>query len=557
MWDVQTTHKNIETRSLTINALPSGSRLAGLHRTAIQHVVATAQALQAGRAGEADHHLQPVLASNPGHAEVLRLLAGIHSLRGEHAAAIHAVDRAVAQRPQDPLYSNTLGMILATAGEYDAAIAAFQRACELQPELASAWVNLGILLVRCMRNEEAEAALRKAVVLAPGNIGARVQLADLQRTSNQADTASASYRAIIAERPWTGMAWWGLAELRSGKFSPDDVQQMQSALHDPGATDDDLIALGFALARALDDLGRYADALAALRQSNDVARRRMVWDAASFSAEITAIDAAFTPAPAGAGGDLGAGVVFVVSPPRSGSTLIEQILASHAQVEGAGELPDLPLVIAEECGRRGQALQHWAASMSPEGWRTLGLVYLQRTARFAQRRPVFVDKMPSNWQYVGAIRAMLPAAHVLIARRDPLETSFSCYRQFFNNSEWTRTFDDLAGYWRDFDRSARNALALHPGHVHEVVYEQLVADPENQIRRLLAACGLPFDPACLEFHRTEREVRSPSAMQVRKPLYADSAHSERYGALLDPLRTALGLPLFGREMASRATSQGG
>ncbi|MEP7041802.1 MAG: sulfotransferase [Dokdonella sp.] len=507
--------------------------------------------------GEAAHHLQPVLATHPDHAEVLRLLAGIYSLRGEHHAAVQAIDRALGQRPQDPLYHNTLGTILATAGEYDAAIAAFQRACDLQPGLVSAWVNLGILLVRCMRNEEAEIALRKAVGLAPANISARVQLADLLRTTNQADAAASAYRAIIAERPCTGMAWWGLADLRTAKFSALDVEQLQLALKDARASDDDLISLGFALGRAMDDNGRYADALAAIQQANEIARRRMSWDAQGFSAEMAAIDSAFNPPPSGASEDLGASVVFVVSPPRSGSTLIEQILASHPQVEGAGELPDLPMVIAEECGRRGQALQHWVGSMSPEDWRNLGRTYLQRTARFAQHKAVFVDKMPSNWQYIGAIRSMLPAAHILIARRDPLETSFSCYRQFFNNSEWTRTFGDLAGYWRDFDRSARNSLALHPEHVHEVVYEQLVADPENQIRRLLAACGLPFDAACLQFHRTEREVRSPSAMQVRKPLYGDTAHSERYGALLDPLRTALGLSLANRDAASGGVSGGG
>lgn len=521
-------------------------------------MVATAQALQAGRVGEADRHLQPVLASNPEHAEVLRLLAGIHSLRGDHAAAVDAIDRAVAQRPQDPLYSNTLGTILATAGEYDAAIAAFRRACDLQPDLASAWMNLGILFVRCMRNDEAEVALRRAVALAPGNISARVQLADLLRTSNQADAAAQAYRAVLAERPWTGMAWWGLAELRSGKFSTRDVEQMLSASTDPDATDDDLISLGFALARALDDNGRYGEALAALAQANEIARRRIVWDAAGFSSEMSVIDSAFTPPPVGADEDLGAGIVFVLSLPRSGSTLIEQILASHPHVEGAGELPDLPLVIAEECGRRGQTLGQWAGAMTPDDWRRLGLGYLQRTARFAQRRPVFVDKMPSNWQYVGAIRAMLPAAHILIARRDPVETCFSCYRQFFNNNEYTRTFADLAGYWRDFDRSARQSLALHPGHVHEIVYERLVADPESEIRRLLAACGLPFDPACLEFHRTEREVRSPSAMQVRKPLYGDTAHSERYGALLDPLRRELGSPPVAlRHPESGAASAGG
>jgi hypothetical protein len=248
--------------------------------------------------------------------------------------------------------------------------------------------------------------------------------------------------------------------------------------------------------------------------------------------------------------------VFVVSLPRSGSTLIEQILASHPMVEGGGELPDLPLVIAEESGRRGQALAHWVRSMNAPDWQRLGLRYLQRTSRLTQSRPVFVDKMPSNWQYIGAIRAMLPGAQILIARRDPLETCFSCYRQLLNNNEYTRTFADLAGYWRDFDRSARQSLSLHPGHVHEFVYERLVADPEAEIRRLLAVCGLPFDAACLDFHRTERDVRSPSAMQVRKPLHGDTAHSERYGALLDPLRSELGLPLARGQAASGAARTG-
>jgi hypothetical protein len=152
---------------------------------------------------------------------------------------------------------------------------------------------------------------------------------------------------------------------------------------------------------------------------------------------------------------------------------------------------------------------------------------------------MFADKLPNNWYYIGAIRAMLPRARIVGCRRDPLETCFSCYRQLLHNNEYQRTFADLAAFWREFDTSLRLALAQHPANVHESVYEDLVADPERHIRRLLDFCGLPFDPACLAFHRTRRDVRSPSAMQVREPLRRDTARAPRYGALLDPLRDAL------------------
>jgi tetratricopeptide (TPR) repeat protein len=520
------------------------SRLHGLPQAAIQHIVATAQALEAGRIDEAGRHIANVLASHPMHPEVLRLHAGIESQRGHYQEAIRAMQRAVSQRPDDALYQNTLGTVLAEAGDYDAAIAALRRCCELQPGLAIAWFNLGVLLTRCVRNDEAIVALETAVKLAPHHAAARALLADMLRVGNHAAAAADAYRRIIADRPCAGMAWWGLADLKTTKFVAGDIERMHVAMADARASDDDLIAIGFALAKALADEGRLAESLAALEHANAIARRRRRWDADAFSTGMAAIRSAFSPAPQASAELLGREVVFIVSLPRSGSTLIEQILASHPSVEGAGELPDLPLVIGEESRRRQRPFPQWVAAMSPADWQRLGQRYLERTAHWTRRRPMFTDKLPNNWYYIGAIRAMLPGARIVVARRDPLETCFSCYRQFLYNNEYTRTFADLAAFWREFDRSVAGALALHSSHVQESVYEHLVVEPETQIRRLLDFCGLPFDPACLEFHRTERDVRSPSAMQVREPLRRDTARAPRYGALLDPLRLALGMPPF-------------
>jgi tetratricopeptide (TPR) repeat protein len=518
-------------------------RLQGLSPATRMHIMVAGEALEAGRVDEAERHLANASASDPQHPEVLRMQAGIHSLRGRPQEALGVMRQALSQRPQDAIYHNTMATLLGSVGDYDAAITALRRCCELQPDLAIAWYNLGVMLTKCVRNDDAVVALQRAVALAPDHVAARALLGDMLRTRGYVEEAAAEYRKVLAEQPWAGMAWWGLADLKTTRFADGDIERMQDAMKQPRAGDDDLIAMGFALAKALDDEGRYAESLDALAQANAVARRRRQWNASAFSAGIDAVNQAFTPPPAGAPEALGDEVIFIVSLPRSGSTLVEQILASHSSVEGAGELPDLPMVLAEESRRRRKPFPQWVGEMQPADWERLGTRYLERTAHWRQRRPVFIDKLPNNWMYIGAIRAMLPAARIVCCRRDPLENCFSCYRQHLANNDYSRTFDDLANFWRDFDRSARHWSALSPTRVHEHSYEGLLADPEGQIRQLLEFCELPFEPACVRFHETEREVRSPSATQVREPLRQDTASAPRYGALLDPLRQALGISL--------------
>ena len=520
------------------------TRLDGLTPQAIRYVIATANALELGRVDEAERHIHGVMALFPDHAEVLRLLAGIQHLRGDLRGAIETMRRAVAQRPNDGLYHNTLGAVLGENTELDAAIASLRRACELQPNLPSAWYNLGVLLMRCVRPQESVTALQQAVALAPDHAHARVMLGEMLRASGRIDEAAAEYRRVIEQKPDAGTAWWGLADLKTVRLEDADVERMRQAMQRPSASDDDLIAMGFALGKALEERGHYAESLQAIARANARARNRREWSAHVQSQRVDAVLEAFTPPPAGAPDLLGAGVIFVASLPRSGSTLVEQILASHSQVEGAGELSDLPQVLSEESQRRRQMFPQWVGAMTPQDWERLGRRYLERTAHWQQRRPRFTDKLPNNWYYAGAIRAMLPAARIVICRRDPLETCLGCYRQHFARHEYTRTFTDLAAYWRDFDRSTRRWLELHPQHVQENVYESLVADPETRIRQLLTFCGLEFEPGCLEFHKTDRQVYSPSATQVREPLRRDTARAARYGALLDPLRAALGMSPF-------------
>jgi tetratricopeptide (TPR) repeat protein len=522
----------------------SAPRLEGLDNTAAQQVLAVSQALGLGRVDQAEAQLQPALGTNSGHPEVLRLYAGIRSLRGDHANALDAMQRAIKLRPVDPLYYNTLGTILGASGDYDAAIRALRRACEFDPGLSIGWYNLGVMLTRSVRNEEAADALRRAVELAPDNMDARALLADMLRTQGHIKESASEYRKVLVERPRAGMAWWGLADLRNGSLKPDDIELMRTALRDSRTADQDRIAIGYALAAALDQGGYYEESMNELKRANAIARLRQRWNASGFSAAIDTFNQAFRPPPDVAG-DLGREVLFIVGMPRSGTTLVEQILASHSEVEGAGELPDLPLVLAEESRRRSLPFPRWVHLMQRDDWQRLGARYLERTAHWLERRAKFTDKLPNNWMYLGAIRAMLPGAHIVVCRRNALETCFSCYRQHLANNEYTRTPEDLAAFWRDFDRTAEYFLKLHPGHIYQHAHESLVQNPEQSIRRLLDACELPLEEACLRFYESDRDVRSPSATQVRKPVHQmNTSHTQRYGSLLDTFRVALGMPPF-------------
>ena len=523
--------------------LPPNSRLHGLSSAAIQSVIAAAHALDLGHSKDADQQISALLTLYPNHPEVLRLAGGLHTLRGEHAQAIDQLERAVGLRADDALYHNTLGSALIQAGSFDAAIQTLRHACELDPCLAVAWFNLGLVLMRSMRVSESAAALRRAIALSPDQSTAHVILGDMLRAEGRMEEATAQFRQVLARQPQTGMAWWGLADTKTAQLGPDDIVRMQQVMRSSGMKDSDLVATGFALAKALEDQGQYVESLDALAEANVRARRHRQWNASAHSAHVDAVLNAFASATE-ASTTLGNEVIFIASLPRSGSTLIEQVLASHSHIEGAGELPDLPLTLTEESRRRGQAFPHWVGAMQPRDWERLGQRYLERTAHWRERRPRYTDKLPYNWLYIGAIRAMLPDARIVIGRRDALETCFSCYRQHLIDNDYTRTFADLAAFWRDFNRAALYWRDLHPTRVHENSYEDLVANPETTVRDLLAFCALEFEPACLQFHKTLRDVHTPSAAQVRQPLRHDTARAARYGNLLDPLRCALDMPAF-------------
>ena len=504
-------------------------------------VAEAAAALQVRQFDQAQRLLDTAFAAAPDDADALRLLGALQRMRGRSGDAIATLRRALQLRPDDALIHNSLGGALESLGDRDAAIAAFRRACELAPTLAQAWYNLGSALSEGSDLASAQAALERAIELAPGHVPSHRQLARALRIRGRMQDSADRYRMALALAPADSASWLGLAALKSMRFSAHDVAAMRRAYATAGERD--RIRLGFALAKALEDSGGYAEAFALLREANARVRTTSPWSAAAFSAHVDAIHAAFTDFEPGPASARGAGTVFIVGMPRSGSTLIEQILAGHADVSGAGELNDLPALLAEESGRRGSSFPDWVASATPADWSRLGEAYLERTAVRRGARAVMTDKLPENWLHVGAIFALLPGARVVVCERDSVETGLSCFKQLFSRGRQPFSYDlaDIGAYSRDCARLTRLWRERWPDRVRVQNYEALLADPEREPRALLAFCRLPFDPASLRFHETARDVRTASAGQVRQPLNRDTARAAGYGVALDPLRLALGV----------------
>lgn len=516
------------------------SKLPEVVRALIQQV---SEALVHHRPDRARSPLIAALARAPTQPDVLRMAGLVYAEEGDYAAASRHFELALQQGGDDALVYRQYAEALEHAGAIDAAFRLRKLAVERLTESALAFFDLG---EHCFQYEEMEAAvtaLEQAVKLAPGYVPALLKLGSALVYVGRIREGAAAYRQVLAGHPDFGAAWFSLANIKTLPFAPSEIAQMRQILQAATVQDPDRLVIEFALAKACEDAGLYSEAFSLLVDANGRKRGRVSWSARRFSERVRHSEQIFTaPHAAVDNPKFGSEVIFIVGLPRSGTTLTEQIIASHSRVEGANELGDLGRILTEESARLQQPYPEWVARATQEDWQRLGQRYLDLTARWRRRRPMFTDKMPNNWLFIGAIRAMLPGARIVICRRDPLENCWSCFKQFFFEGwDFTFSLEDIAAYWKDFDRVVSQWLKCESAHVFEQSYEALIAEPDMGIRRLLEFCGLPFEEACLHFHKSSRSVRTASAGQVRQPLQKNADRAPRYGELLNPLRMALGL----------------
>ncbi|HEX5953585.1 MAG TPA: sulfotransferase, partial [Rhodanobacteraceae bacterium] len=362
--------------------------------------------------------------------------------------------------------------------------------------------------------------------------------------------AVVAYRRCVELEPSFGEAWWSLANLKLFRFDATDLQAMQHQLLRDDLSDEDRLHLEFALGKALEDAEDFAASFSHYTRGNAIRRAQLSYDANGTTSRVEYIRKHYPReffAERTGSGCASPDPIFVVGLPRAGSTLIEQILASHSRVEGTMELPEIATLTSElrRQAARGAAMpyHHALAALDAGALRALGERYLAAT-RIQRKtaKPFFIDKMPNNFMHVGLIHLILPNAKIIDARRHPMACGFSIFKQHFaRGQDFSYSLDDIGRYYRDYVELMAHFDAVLPGRVCRVQYERLVADTEAEVRRILDYCGLEFEAGCLRFFDNRRPVRTASSEQVRQPIYRHAVdHWRHYAAWLQPLQAALG-----------------
>ncbi|WP_374408072.1 sulfotransferase [Pelagerythrobacter sp.] len=432
--------------------------------------------------------------------------------RQKFAQARDEAEALLARDPANPLFQSHLAVESMQTGDYDRAFALFDAILAKLPNDPATLTTRGHAL----------------------------------KTTGRQDEAIASYRAAIAAKPDHGDAYNALANLKTYRFPDAELAAMRAQAARPGRTLMDRVYLSFALGKALEDRGAYEESFRHYEEGNRLKRAQTRYDADTMSAELARqrehCTADLFAAKAGAGHDA-PDPIFILGLPRAGSTLLEQILSSHSQIDGTLELPNILSLAQHLRGRKAGQSQYPAIlhDLPREKLEAFGRKFIDETRIHRQGAPFFIDKMPNNFRHIGLIHLILPNATIIDARRDPLDCCFSGFKQLFaEGQEFTYGLSEIGRYYADYVRLMEHWDRVLPGRVLRVDHEHVLDDLEGQTRRMLEHIGLPFEDACLEFHRTDRAVRTASSEQVRRPLNRSGQGAWRsYDLWLDELREAL------------------
>jgi tetratricopeptide (TPR) repeat protein len=473
---------------------------------------------------KAERIFRHILEQDPNHVEAL---AGLEVLAMASENWLEA-ERLFTQIRNRTRYWPTLllglSQLFLMTNRVPLARATLQTLVEIHPTSLLAWNMLGTANELLMRHTDAIAAFREALKLEPNQPRACVSIGNIQRVIGQREASEKTFLDALRFEGMNGEAYWGLSNLKTYEFGDELVARMTRSLDRDSSSLHNAAPMYFALAKAKEDRGDYAAAFAYYTKGNQIHKRLSPFNAAIFSQEIERIEAVFgaeflarserPTAPADA-------PIFIVGMPRTGSTLVEQILASHSKVDATMELPFVEHFVRELQVRADDigAYPESATALAPQELDQFATRYLESAALYRQQAPRFLDKMPNNFVHIGLIHLLLPQALFVDVVRHPLDTCLSVFKQrFATGQSFSYALDDLGAYYRGYRRLMRHWHSVLPGQVYQLVYENLVTRPEEEIRKLLQFCGLDFEPACLAPEKTERAIRTPSSEQVRQPM---------------------------------------
>jgi len=512
-------------------------------------LVEAADFFRKGAIAKAERLTREVLKKDPTDVVAIRLLADIGVKVGQYQDARNLLERCLELAPDFQLARHSYAMVLFRSQDLEAALEQMNILLKAEPMNPNYLILKSSVLVRKGDHVEALKLHEHLLKHYPRQAGPYMNYGHTLKSVGRLEEAIQAYRKSIELSPRMGESYWSLANLKTFRFSDEDIAQMRSQVVEDGGDPDEQAHLAFALGKAYEDRKDYDESFHFYERGNAIrskhhrhSAKKNVFDTVR---QIKTLDRGFLetrksqgcPAP---------DPIFVVGLPRAGSTLLEQILASHSRVEGTAELPDI-IAISRKLAQKTR--EHPAGKypeilteLSADQFRELGEGYIESTRVQRGDLPFFIDKMPNNFRHIGLIHLILPNAKIIDARRHPMAGCFSGFKQLFAQGQtYTYNLTDIGRYYRDYVTLMDHWDDVLPGRVLRVQYEDMVADTENQIRRLLEYCGLEFEEQCLRFYETKRAIRTPSSEQVRQPVYTEGLDQWRnYEKHLGPLKEALG-----------------
>jgi tetratricopeptide (TPR) repeat protein len=513
-------------------------------------LVEAGKLLSEGKLGKAERIVRDLLKKYPADVSAVRVLADIGVKLGQLEDASHLLERCLELAPEFHAARHSYAMVLMRRQKPDAAIHETEKLLAQEPDNPNFLTLKASILTRIGDQSGALEIYEKVLKHYPNQARAQMSYGHTLKTVGRLDEAIDAYKKCIRLSPEVGEAYWSLANLKTFRFSDEDIENMRGQVTAEGGDADDQAHLAFALGKALEDRGQYDESFKFYKRGNGIRRiehrhnpKVNVLDSVR---QVRTLSSEFFEQRKGWGCQA-PDPIFIVGLPRAGSTLLEQILASHSQVEGTSELQDI-ITISRKLGNRNRKnpagkYPEVLAELTRDRVRELGESYLETTRiQRSTDTPFFIDKMPNNFRHIGLIHLILPNSKIIDARRHPMGGCFSGFKQLFAHGQtFTYGLEDIGKYYRDYVRLMDHWDAVLPDRVHRVQYEEMVTDTEAQIRALLDYCELDFEEQCLKFYETDRAIRTPSAEQVRKPIYNEGLEQWRkFEPHLDPLKEALG-----------------
>ncbi len=516
-------------------------------------LLASLDMLHEGKLIKAEQLCRGFMQKNPQHIEGMRLLADIAIRHGVLEDAEFLLESAVVFDPDHQRARIDYVQALSKRQRYQQASDEAKALLEASPENPQFQSLYAIQSMQLGDYQTALDLFDSILERIPHDPVTHVSKGHALKTGGKTAEAVSSYQAAIDAQPMHCDAWYSLANLKTYRFDDDQIRTMLELDKNPHLAGQDRVYLQFALGKAFEDKNAFDKSFFHYSKGNDIKRTQVQYRADGTSRECEEQIAACTPETfKQVSGHDAPDPIFIVGLPRAGSTLLEQILSSHSQIDGTLELPNV-LSISGKLRRLGQRegnnrypeiLNH----LTPETLRELGEEYIRDTQIHRLGAPFFIDKMPNNFRHIGLIRLMLPNAKIIDARRDPMACCFSGFKQLFAEGQlFSYSLDDIGRYYKDYVKLMAHWDEVIPGYVLRVQHEDVVANLETQVRRMLDFCGVPFEESCLEFHKTERNVRTPSSEQVRQPIFSTALEQwKNYEPWLEPLKQALGSTLAPR-----------